>query len=73
MLPMAAGGGSGGGGGSGSGKTSINQRATQQAMSQVWSYNSPEEAVTAYSYYGPYMAAQGRLVKSMGRDAETVA
>ncbi len=53
------GGGSGGGGGSGSGSTSINQRATQQAMSQVWSYNSPEEAVAAYGYYGPYMAAQG--------------
>jgi hypothetical protein len=50
---------SSGGGGSATEKTSINQRATQQAIAQVWSYNSPEEAITAYKVYGPDMAAQG--------------
>jgi hypothetical protein len=58
-APYGGGGGGSGGSGGGSGSTSINQRATQQAISQVWSYNSPEEAVTAYSYYGPSMATQG--------------
>ena len=51
----------GGGGSSGTTKTptSIDQRATQRAISQVWSYGSPEEAVTAYRHYGQDMAAQG--------------
>jgi hypothetical protein len=50
---------SGGGGSSTKTPTSIDQRATQQAISQVWSYGSPEEAVTAYKTYGQNMAAQG--------------
>ena len=48
-----------GGGGSASTPTTINQRATQQAVAQVWAYGTPEEAVTAYGHYGPDMAAQG--------------
>jgi hypothetical protein len=48
-------------GGSSSSKTptSIDQRATQDALAQVWSYGSPEEAVTAYQHYGQDMAARG--------------
>ena len=53
-LALGAQGGSSGSSG-GNTPTTINQRATQQ----VWSYNTPEEAVTAYGYYGPDMAAAG--------------
>ncbi|MFA7175174.1 MAG: hypothetical protein WC340_17505, partial [Kiritimatiellia bacterium] len=49
----------GGGSASASTPTTINQRATQQAVAQVWAYGTPEEAVTAYGHYGPDMAAQG--------------
>jgi len=51
----------GGGGSSGTTKTptSIDQRATQRAISQVWSYGSPEEAIAAYKYYGADMATDG--------------
>jgi len=52
---------SSGGGSSGTTKTptSIDQRATQRAISQVWSYGSPEEAIAAYKYYGADMATDG--------------
>ena len=61
LANRGTGGGGGGSGSSGSSSTpsSLNNRATQQAVAQVWAYNTPEEAVTAYGYYGPDMAAQG--------------
>lgn len=61
-APYGGGGSSGGGSGgssSSSSSSSLNSRATQAAVAQVWQYNTPEEAVTAYGYYGPDMASQG--------------
>lgn len=67
QLALSAMKGAGGGGGSSrssggsssSSSSSLNSRATQAAVAQVWQYNTPEEAVTAYGYYGPDMASQG--------------